>query len=241
MRWCQAPSQFLTGYACFDRTGGRKQLTYPSGRVVDYVYGTGGVLTGIQQGGSPVFDGLGYAPHGSVESMTLRSGSYSTSWRQTFNCRLWPEHIKAGTGIGAATPVTDAQVLFGLEYPAAQYEANGNIKQANRYSRQTAGAGQGSLLFSYGYDNLNRLASAGFTLTPPGSGASSAAYTWSLDEFGNVTAQTKTSGPPELPGTLGLAVDRATNRLTGKLHDVAGNLLESSSAGAVVSGSVTDT
>ncbi len=41
-----------------------------------------------------------------------------------------------------------------------------------------------------------------------------------------------TSGPPELPGTLGLAVDRATNRLTGKLHDVAGNLLESTAAGA---------
>ena len=27
-------------------------------------------------------------------------------------------------------------------------------------------------------------------------------------------------------------VDRATNRLTGKLHDVAGNLLESTAAGA---------
>ncbi len=46
---------------------------------------------------------------------------------------------------------------------------------------------------------------------------------------------------PELPETLGLAVDRATNRLTGKLHDVAGNLLESTAAGARVSGSVTDT
>jgi hypothetical protein len=137
-----------------------------------------------------------------------------------------------GTGSGAATPVTDAQVLFGLEYPAAQYELNGNIKQANRYWRATAGASQGTLAFTYGYDNLNRLASANFTLTPPAGGPLSAAYTWSMDEFGNVTAQTKTSGSPGLPGTLGLAVDRATNRLTGKLHDVAGNLLESTATGA---------
>jgi hypothetical protein len=128
--------------------------------------------------------------------------------------------------------VADPQVLFGLEYPAAQYESNGNIRQANRYWRATAGANQGTLAFTYSYDNLNRLASANFTLTPPGGGASSASYTWSMDEFGNVTAQTKTSGPPGLPGTLGLAVDRDTNRLTGKLHDVAGILLESTATGA---------
>jgi len=225
---------FLTGYACFDRTGIRKQLTYPSGRVVDYAYGTGGVLAGIRQGGSAIFDGLDYAPHGGVEAMTLRLGGYATSWRQTFNGRLWPEHIKTGTGIDAATSFTDPRVLFGLEYPAARYELNGNIQQANRYWRQTAGANRGTLEFNYGYDRLNRLASADCTLTPPGGGAQSAAYDWTMDEFGNITTQDKSGGSPGWPGAVNLAVDRATNRLGGKLHDVAGNLLESSTTGVAL-------
>ena len=69
-------------------------------------------------------------------------------------------------------------------------------------------------LVSYGYDSLNRLASA----------SSSAGWgeTFTYDGFGNLTDKTVTSGaaPP-----LHVTVNPANNRINGYSYDTTGNLL----------------
>lgn len=77
------------------------------------------------------------------------------------------------------------------------------------FTRQTAGATPGALTFDYGYDRLNRLA----TFTLSGDGTTGGTYGYDMDEFGNITGQTATTGDPKLPAGVTMVVDESTNRL----------------------------
>ncbi len=73
--------------------------------------------------------------------------------------------------------------------------------------------------FGYSYDRLNRLT---------GCAVADAVYTYAMDEFGNITARTwAAGGGGDLPSSLALVVNRATNRLggAGYGYDVLGNLV----------------
>jgi hypothetical protein len=54
--------------------------------------------------------------------------------------------------------------------------------------------GGGALTFDYGYDRLNRLT----TFTLSGDGTSGGTYGYDMDVYGNITAQTASTGDPKL-------------------------------------------
>ncbi len=67
-------------------------------------------------------------------------------------------------------------------------------------------------------------------------------YTYAMDEFGNITARTRTAGGGnDLPSSLALVVSRATNRLggAGYAYDVLGNLVTMPAADGVGTVSMT--
>jgi len=87
--------------------------------------------------------------------------------------------------------------------------------------------------FGYSYDRLNRLT---------GCAVADAVYTYAMDEFGNITARTwAAGGGGDLPSSLALVVNRATNRLGGDgyFHDVLGNLVTMPAADGVGTVSMT--
>ncbi|NLI47611.1 MAG: hypothetical protein GX414_10950 [Acidobacteria bacterium] len=122
------------------------------------------------------------------------------------------------TAVTATTATTSSAVLFGLDY--AGYEANGNIAAVTRTLRLAANGTPYTMDFGYSYDRLNRLT---------GCAVADAVYTYAMDEFGNITARTRTAGGGgDLPSSLALVVDRGSNRLggAGYGYDVLGNLVQ---------------
>gem|GEM_PF-1167502 len=229
-----AGEEFVTAYPAYDRQGNLRAMTYPSGQAVAWEYQDGGTLREVGDGTRAIFSNLTYAAHGAVAGMRLGDAATGQAgWGQAFDpARLWPVRIVAGTtAVTANTSTASGAVLFGLDYD--NYEANGNIAAVTRTLRTGAYGTPYTMDFAYTYDRLNRLA---------GCAVAGAEYNYAMDEFGNITARTRAAGGGgDLPSSLALVVNRATNRLggAGYYHDVLGNLVTMPAADGVGTVSMT--
>ncbi len=223
-----AGEEFVTAYTAtdpgqdaYDRQGNLLRMIYPSGQAVAWEYQDGGTLREVGDGTRAIFSNLAYAAHGAVAGMQLGDAATGQAgWGQAFDpARLWPVRIVAGTtSVTGNTTTASGAVLFGLDYD--NYEANGNIAAVTRTLRTGAYGTPYTMDFGYSYDRLNRLT---------GCAVADAVYTYAMDEFGNITARTwAAGGGGDLPSSLALVVNRATNRLggAGYAYDVLGNLVQ---------------
>jgi len=184
--------------------------SYPSGKVVQTEYDTAGRVAGVKNQATGVYwagaaasdttNRIQYAAQGAVSAMKLGNGRWEHT---TYNTRLQP------TQIGLGTASTDSSLLK-LDYGYGTTSNNGNLLS------QTISIGATIISQSYGYDSLNRLASA------TESGAWSQSY--SYDRYGN-RAVTSSSGYPlnPLTPTTLAAYNTSTNRLTANGYDSSGN------------------
>jgi YD repeat-containing protein len=159
-----------------------------------------------------------YAAHGGVSAMALGNGL----WEHTnFNSRLQP------TQIGLGTSVADSSKLR-LDYGYGTTNNNGNVLS------QTITIGATVMSQSYGYDSLNRLASAS-----ENSGASWS-QTYDYDRYGNRAVRNTSYIPqPQLTPQSAFAGDLSAfngsnNKiaLAGFSYDAAGDLSADPTTGA---------
>lgn len=142
---------YVFGYQ-YSKTDRLSQITYPTGRKVNYVPDTAGRINSIQNDANQAnyASAIGYTAAGNVSSLTLGNGiTEQPSW----NDRLQM------TGLSAS--LSSANLLqLGL-YPCANQLtscASGNT--GSLQSQTIAGPGIG-MTQSYSYDPVNRLSSAG--------------------------------------------------------------------------------
>jgi RHS repeat-associated protein len=218
-----AGETFETTYDEYDRLGNLLRMTYPSGLTAAFAYADGGSLAAVGVNGDEILGGIRYAANGAPDKMTLSAGGGSVDWARAFNNRFWPERILVGPGVDVATPLEQANVLFGLVYPDESYEGNGNIREMWRFRRERAGTAQDWLGGVYTYDRLNRLASARVVIGGEGKTPQDQLYAYSMDEFGNVLGRSAAPADPALPRPLSVSVSPATNRLLTADYDLLGN------------------
>jgi YD repeat-containing protein len=192
----------------YNLAGGLTKLTYPSNRVVQYDYTSGGRVSGVRNvGGGSYASGISYAPHGGARQITLGN---SLIEQTCYNGRLQPVAIRQRTGLAAdcTNPAWDSNDLLYLSnqyYQGSSTQNDGNVwQQASRY---------GSAVFqqTYGYDALSRLSSASET---PQGGGSGWAQSYDYDAFGNrwVTAGAGLGGHGNFVPTASSMFD-SNNRL----------------------------
>ncbi len=116
-----------------------------------------------------------YLADGQVKTLLLGNTPAQTV-NYTYTVQGWLDKINNGA--------ISSGDKFGMDLG---YSYNGNI--SSQLWRQAGAANTNSLTYSYGYDNANRLTSAGFS----GSGYSSTAFdaTYSYDKNGNMTGLTR--------------------------------------------------
>ena len=201
-------------------TGGQlTQITYPSGRVVQYSYDDVGHLCTVAASAS--------ANCGSYTNpyLTISSSSYDAAGR--------PLNVTYGNGVvGAATfypqqsqlatlsYTKGSTTLFGLNYyyqkdsshcPNGQSADNGQINCIV----DTVQPGRS---VAYAYDGLDRLVTASTT-------GSSSYPVWGLsetyDRYGNRTNQSVTAGSGY---NVSLTINPASNQISGFTYDASGNV-----------------
>jgi YD repeat-containing protein len=150
---------YVLGYR-YDAFGRLDQLTYPSGRTVNYTF-DGGLLvqvTTTKPGDQPqtVVSGVTYHPFGGVRSYTLG------------NTQVYMRGIDLDGRITSYT--------LGSESFAIGYDQASRIEFISRFQPATP-----PNINTYGYDNLDRLTSATLATTP---------YTYAYDSVGNRTSKT---------------------------------------------------
>ncbi|MEK6289151.1 MAG: RHS repeat-associated core domain-containing protein [Acidobacteriota bacterium] len=193
--------------------------TYPSGRVVQTEYDTGGRIAGLKnQGGTSYYAGatasddtnrIQYAAHGPISAMKLGNGKWEHA---TFNNRLQP------TQIGLGTSGTDSSILK-LDHGYGTTSNNGNLLS------QTIAAPGLTLTQCYSYDSLNRLSTADEHSGTTCAGSQQWKQAFTYDRFGNrnfdvVNTTSNVLGPNP-------TISQSTNRIAGGQnygYDNAGNL-----------------
>ncbi|OYV98574.1 MAG: hypothetical protein B7X11_05915, partial [Acidobacteria bacterium 37-65-4] len=187
---------YTFGYG-YDLAGDLTSETYPSERKVLTGYNGGDRITGVQAyGGTTYASAMSYAPQGAVSSMTLGNGLVETT---AFNNRLQPTSIAAG-----------ALASFGYTYGGTNN--NGNVMS------QTISDPGLSLTQTYGYDGVNRLATASET--------NSWTETYGYDPYGNRTSVTASQYLPTYSPAP--SISSSTNRISDPnfSYDAAGNLTQ---------------
>ncbi|MEK6410398.1 MAG: RHS repeat-associated core domain-containing protein [Acidobacteriota bacterium] len=193
--------------------------TYPSGRVVQTEYDTGGRIAGLKnQGGTSYYAGatasddtnrIQYAAHGPISAMKLGNGKWEHA---TFNNRLQP------TQIGLGTSGTDSSILK-LDYGYGTTSNNGNLLS------QTITAPGLTLTQCYSYDSLNRLSTADEHSGTTCAGSQQWKQAFTYDRFGNRNFDVvNTTGNVLGPNPT---ISQSTNRIAGGQnygYDNAGNL-----------------
>ncbi len=224
-----APQAYGTTYS-YNRASEMITESYPSGRVVQTEYDTGGRIAGVRNQGAPSYyagaagtdttNRIQYSAHGAMSAMKLGNGK----WEHTlFNERLQPTEI----GLGATSAASD---LIKLEYKYGVLvntvldttQNNGNI-QSQIITAPKAAGGNLVLAEACVYDSLNRLAQATET-----GGTNEWSQTYSYDRFGNRAVAGTIFDAALTPPSLG-AFDSATNRIkpavmTGFSYDTAGSV-----------------
>jgi len=194
---------------------------YPSGFVVDYTYDDAGrslSLSGTPDGGSAAnyATSMTYAPHGALEQVTLGNGRWET-W--DFNGRLQPTAIALGSTQGGSE-------LLGLALTYGSSNNNGNLV-SQTITMPKDPSGTLVLTQSYGYDGVNRLASAGEVVTSGGAGGGNWSIGHGYDRYGNMWVSSISGLSPHMATPLQQSqISASTNRLTGTniTYDTAGNL-----------------
>jgi YD repeat-containing protein len=201
--------------------GGLKSISYPSGRVVSYVYGVAGrigAVNGLINGVSNNYAaGIEYGPHGALRQMTM-VGAANLVEQTCFNNRLQPIAIQVGTsGVSHNTCPAPAGQKLRLEYGYGPATANNGNVQSQGINRSGAVWTQ-----TYTYDRMNRLKTAAE------GGAGSWAEPHGYDPWGNHWfPATGRSGLPTqtLETPVAESWFGANNRINGWGYDAAGNIL----------------
>jgi RHS repeat-associated protein len=193
--------------------------TYPSGRVVQTEYDTGGRITGVRNQdatsyyagavGSDATNRIQYSAHGAVSVMKLGN----SKWEHTnFNNRLQP------TQIGLGTSATDSSILK-LDYGYGTTTNNGNVIS------QTITTPSLTLTQCYVYDYLNRLSTADEHSGTTCAGSQQWKQAFAYDRFGNRNFDAvNTTGNVLGPNPT---ISQSTNRIASGQsygYDTGGNL-----------------
>jgi YD repeat-containing protein len=226
----------------YDLAGDLTQLTYPSGRIVNYTFDSAGrpstaqdAQTGTYYVAGPCPNGSGngsgdgacYAPQGSISEMQNGS-NLLTSY--IYNSRLQPCWIYATTNSALPTGTTcsssdpgsgnilDLQYCF-YTWVSGACEAsttnNGDVTAIanNRDNTRTQ---------SFSYDSVNRLASAQTAST---SGANCWGETYTYDEWANLKIIGSVSGYTGCTQESLSVSPNSNNQLSGLSYDAGGNVL----------------
>jgi RHS repeat-associated protein len=208
---------FTTGYA-YNVKGDLTQMTYPSGRVVDFSYAANGGCCNSRL--SQVSDattsttlatGMSYEPSGALNALTLNpNGSVPITQAFTYNYRLQQ------TGITAVVSATTA--IMSLNYDYGTTNNTGELLWRTDMIQPEHSV-------SYTYDSIYRLSQVM-------SADASWGIAWTFDAWSNRLTQTPQGYATGIVGTQSLAY--SNNRLTAianLVYDNAGNLTNEGTGG----------
>ena len=202
---------FTTGYA-YDRKGNLTQVTYPSGRVVDYNYATGGGCCNSRLDSvvdkttdTNVVHTRTYQAFGGMLTQTLGNGATQSF---SYNSRLQLTGITAAAG---------GHTVMDFSYGYVSIDENGVTTDENTGRvRSRTDAVQPEHSVTYDYDSIYRLEQV---QGPDDSWG----IAWEFDTWGNRLTQTPTGLAVGKVGTQTLGYTGTTNRNTAFMYDAAGN------------------
>ena len=209
----------------YDRAGNLISQTYPSGKVVAYVYDGAGRIEGAKTGTDDWYGGgegdsaVSYEPHGGVRELLLGNGLWE---QRRYNARQQPTQIGLGTTKATGSLTPEGSGLLLLDYSYGATSNNGNVLSQRIRVGATFNQNQ-----AYTYDALNRLTTA----AESGSGTAWS-QTYAYDRYGNrrVTAGASHGSNQALTPQSTADIATGTNRLAGTkgvntvAYDAAGNL-----------------
>jgi RHS repeat-associated protein len=203
--------------------GNVTQLVYPTVRTVNYTYdaadrpsAAADSANGITYatdwktpGAGCLANAVCYTPQGSVYNMSIGQTTSYTGFNlsETFNNRLQPNEIKAGTALDLSYTFVDP---VSLKNDGQAYKITNNL------------AGGRSQTFTY--DQLNRITSAGTSIT---TGSACWGYQYTYDAWGNLLSQagwTPTYNACTQTNMAGVTAD-GNNHVSGLSYDTSGNTL----------------
>jgi RHS repeat-associated protein len=155
-----ATSSSLTTHFSYDANGNRSSIVYPSGRTVAYTFDFANRPLSATAGGTSIVTSTTYLPFGPGTQFFFGNGTTKT---MTFDARYRPLENKL---VGPSGTIAD--------YSYAE-DAAGNITQIHDAVNATYNR-------DFGYDDLNRLTTAGSGTSLWGSGS------YQYDAMGNMTS-----------------------------------------------------
>ncbi|OAI56907.1 hypothetical protein AYO50_00295, partial [Acidobacteria bacterium SCGC AG-212-P17] len=210
-----------TSYS-YNLDGSVKTFTYPSGRIVTYSPGVGGVLTSVvDANGTNYVTSASYNPNNSLKSL-INGSTPALNQNFQYTPRLQLCRITALTSGTPPTSCTDTQNIGNIMDRGYDFHAgngiagsgtdNGNVFGITNYRDTTRSQ-------TFTYDALNRLTSGW-------SSANTGTYSWgenySVDAWGNL--QISPMGGKAHGSNFALS-GNVQNRPTGLAYDAAGNLM----------------
>jgi RHS repeat-associated protein len=215
-----------------DLAGNITQITYPSGRVVNYAFDTAGrpksatdsangitYATGFQTPpGTCPTSGVCYTPQGSFYALSIGQTSTFTglNLNHSYNNRLQPLEFKASSSGGNAMDIS-----YGYLDPATNKNAGHVFSITNSLDTTRSQ--------TFSYDQVNRLTAAQTTSTF----STSPAHCWGetynfnlVDPYGNLQAIAATTNPSYTGCSQESGFSRTAdinNHLSGFTYDAAGN------------------
>ena len=196
---------FSTSYV-YNVKGDVTQMTYPTGRVVNFGYATGGGccnsrLSSVADGttSTTLLNSIAFNAAGGVTGQTLNPGSNAIAETFTYNNRLQLTQIQAVKG---STTVMD----FSYDYGTSSTNTGRVLKRTDALQPEHSA--------NYVYDSLYRLAQAVGVDSTWG-------ISWALDTWGNRTSQTPTGLATSKVGSQ--TIGYSSNKNTSHTYDSAGN------------------
>ena len=196
--------------------GSVKSVTFPSARVVNYVYNSAGRAISAKDPARSSFYAIDatYFSHGAIKTVTngkVPGGQAGITTSNSFNSRLQPALLSA------ASPT---QTILSLTYtfdqdPGAGVINNGNVVKITNNRNNLRNQ-------SFAYDHLGRLLAA----QTPDSNLWGTNFTY--DIWGNLTNMTLIPGKVDSPN-LQAAPANSKNQLPGFAYDAAGNMTQNGS------------
>jgi RHS repeat-associated protein len=199
----------------YNLDGSVQSITYPSGRLVSYLYSAAGRALSVSDATTNYVTGASYTPPGELKASALGSNILTAN---SYNNRLQPVTL-------AAANITSSQLVFSLNYDFHLGGSdNGNVYQIVNNRSSNRG-------HHFSYDSLNRITQAWSTgdRTTLGTPGSDWGEAYTLDIFGNLTnigAITNQNGNcRDNYETLNAAPALNNNQLSTFVYDTAGNLI----------------
>ncbi|MGA3093249.1 MAG: RHS repeat-associated core domain-containing protein, partial [Terriglobales bacterium] len=191
----------------------------PTGTTISYAHDAGNHLSTITSSLSDaqhpatlysLDPSVGYWANGAIRKASFGNGLTDAP---AINNRLQPCRVNVNTGGNYFLTCTDATPSGSVLDVTMGYNAgssdNGNVVSWTAVGDQTFSR-------TYGYDQLNRIQS----MADSAAGQACKGLSWTLDQWGNLTAQTQTAGT-----CYGFqATPTTNNQLVGYQYDAAGNM-----------------